>query len=112
MDSKIETVARAIYEALGGAVNAEPNYSGNVMLNGKANLTECAEAVIAAMEPPEFLKPCPFCGHAGIHEKTTNPHSPNPDFSWHKIRCVNCKAGTDWQDTKPGACDAWNGRAG
>ena len=51
------------------------------------------------------LKPCPFCGGEG--EVYTGE---DESQEWFYIRCSDCWAQTDGNDTEIGARDAWNQR--
>lgn len=55
-------------------------------------------------EMPE-LKTCPFCGgEAEVYEEEDESQE------WIYVRCVDCWARTDGNDTEIGARDAWNQR--
>ena len=51
------------------------------------------------------LKPCPFCG--GEAEVYTDEDDTQ---EWFYVRCSDCWAQTDGNDTEIGAIDAWNQR--
>ena len=83
------------------------------LLDGIANGDDISKSEITAVleringkEPdmPE-LKTCPFCG--GEAEVYTEE---DESQEWVYVRCVDCWARTDGNDTEIGARDAWNQR--
>ena len=83
------------------------------LLDGLANGDDIAKSEITAVleringkEPdmPE-LKTCPFCGgEAEVYTEEDDTQE------WFCVRCVDCWARTDGNDTEIGARDAWNQR--
>ena len=71
----------------------------------KSEITAVLERINGKEPDMPELKPCPFCGgEAEVYEEEDESQE------WVYVRCVDCWARTDGNDTEIGARDAWNQR--